>query len=348
MNTIYALTDYKNHYGSKWNSKPYRSGYDKKYLIELFKQYNYELNFIQFKDVDLYSNWQGKVVIYTSSEEVGRNYKSYIEDIVLSLEKAGAIVIPNYDFLRAHENKVYMELLRDRLLGKELSGNTSRFYGTVEELKQDIDNKEIKYPVVIKSFTGAMSKNVYSADDESSLLNHARKISRSPNHFYEVKDFIRQRKHKDYQLESKYQNKFIVQPLIPKLKNDWKIVIYGDHYYILSRGIKEGDFRASGSHYNYKAGSKSDFPVHMLDSVEQIYSNFKVPHLSLDFAYDGRRGYIHEFQAIYFGTSTLEFSNDYYRKVNGKWVVEEKELDQEGEYVYSIVKFLDKHGINHF
>ncbi|RLD52054.1 MAG: hypothetical protein DRJ05_17785, partial [Bacteroidetes bacterium] len=168
-------------------------------------------------------------------------------------------------------------------------------------------------------------------------------ISYSGNLKVSVKEKIRIRKHTGYKPETKYQNKFIVQSFIPGLTNDWKVLVYGDHYYILKRGIKDNDFRASGSHYNYKAGSKSEFPLHMLDTIEKIYNMLEVPHLSLDFAYDGEKGYVHEFQAIYFGTSTLEFCDDYYIKKDGKWTTEPQQFDQEEEYVWGVVDFLKKH-----
>lgn len=342
MKKIYALTDYKNHFGSKWKAKPYRSDYDKSLLKKYFNKYGYKIEFINFKDVNFKDKWNKRILIYTSSEEVGLNYKSYIEDIVLGLERSGAYVIPGFDFLRANNNKVCMEILRDRLLGDELSGNRSKIYGTFEELKEDLSQNKINYPCVIKKSSGAMSRGVFLANSEKELEKYAKKISRSPNYLSELKEIVRRYKYKGYKRESKFQNKFIIQPFIPNLRNDWKVLVYGDHYYILNRGIKENDFRASGSHYNYKAGSKSEFPIHMLDMVEKIFKKLDVPHLSLDFAYDGEKSYVHEIQAVHFGTSTICFSDDYYTKRNGNWIVEKKQFDQEEEYVWGIVNYLEK------
>jgi sporulation protein YlmC with PRC-barrel domain len=344
MNKIIALTDYKNNFGSKWKSNPYRSGYDKDLLRSYFNKEGFDIEFISFSDVNFdESIWKNQLVIYTSSEEVGYNYKSFIEDIVLELERIGAILIPGFDFLRANNNKVYMEILRNRILGKELSGNKSKYYGTLDELFVDIKGGDIVYPLVIKTAAGAMSRGVFLAHNEKELIKYAKIISRTPNAKSEIKEIIRERKHKGYQRESKYQSKFITQAFVPNLNNDWKVLIYGDHYYILKRGIKGDDFRASGSHYNYKAGSKSEFPIHKLDEVKQMYEALNTPHLSLDYAFDGTRGYVHEIQGVYFGTSTLEFCDDYYYFNGNEWVVEGQTLDQEGEYVYSIIHFLKNH-----
>lgn len=343
MNKIIALTDYKNNFGSKYNAQPYRSGFDKELIEMNFNKYGFEVEFIRMKDVDFKDNWKNKIVIYTSSEEIGLNYKKYIEDIALGLEGAGALLIPRYDFLRAHNNKIYMEILRERLLGKELSGNSSLLYGTLEELKIDIEQNKIKYPCVIKATAGAMSRGVFLAKNKDELLKCAKKISRSPHLISELKDIVRSKKYEGYQKVSKYQNKFIVQKYLPGLKNDWKVLVYGNHYYVLNRGIRQNDFRASGSHYNYKAGSNAEISESMLDSIKIIFDKIDAPHLSLDFAFNGLANIIHEFQALYFGTSTKEYSNDYYIFESGHWAIQKTKMQIEEEYVWGVVKYLEKH-----
>lgn len=341
-NKIFALTDYKNNLGSKWKSIPYRSGLDKALLEKYFSKYGYFIKFIRMHDVDFNKDWENKIIIYTSSEDFGLNYKSYIEDVILGLDRLGAIVIPQYDFLRAHNNKVYMEILRNKCLKGKINQN-SRIYGTLEELKTDLDSNKIIFPCVVKSASGAMSRGVYLAENKDDLVKYSKRISRTKNFKYELKDTLRAYKYKGYKKESKFQKKFIVQKYIPGLKNDWKVLVYGDHFYTLNRGIKKKDFRASGSHHNYKAGSDSEFPLEMLDVIEDIFFKLNVPHLSLDFAYDGKNYYLHEFQAIYFGTSTLDFCKDYFTKRNDKWIVEKQQFDQEEEYIWGLVKYFEKH-----
>jgi len=342
LNKIYALTDYKNNFGSKWKSKPYRSGYNKDLLGKYFAKYGFKIEFIRMKDICFTPDWKDRFVIYTSSEEVGLHYKSYIEDIILGLEKLGAKVIPGFDFLRANNNKVYMEILRDIYLGEKLSGNLSKKYGSLEELKLEMKAGKINYPCVIKPASGAMSRGVELAKNSHELLKYAKSLSKSSHFKTELKEKIRAYKYKGYQPESAYQKKFIIQNFIPNLKNDWKMIVYGDHYYILNRGIKENDFRASGSHHNYKAGSKSEFPIQMLDTINKIYDDLDVPHLSLDFAFDGELGYVIEFQAIHFGTSTLEYCKDCYTKNAGEWTLEKQTFDQEEEYVWGLAHYLRK------
>ena len=63
MKKIYALTDYKNHFGSKWKANPYRSGYDKELLKKYFHKYGFDLEFFQLSNVDFRDNfWKNKPV----------------------------------------------------------------------------------------------------------------------------------------------------------------------------------------------------------------------------------------------------------------------------------------------
>ena len=145
-------------------------------------------------------------------------------------------------------------------------------------------------------------------------------------------------------------NRLLQRPdpiLMPDLKNDWKVLVYGEKYFVLKRNIKENDFRASGSGYNYTAGSESGFRVQMLNFLRKFYTAMDVPNLSIDFAWDGQTGYVFEFQGIYFGTSTQYKSKDYYEYSQGKWKLKENDLDQEQVYVHSVVEYLKKRDKKH-
>lgn len=344
MNQIYLLTDYKGYFGSKWKAKPYRSGYDKQALAKAFSEYGYECVFVASSEVfttDVV--WRGQPVLYTSSEEVGNNYKNYMEDVVWGLQEAGAILLPRGAFLRAHNNKVCMEILRDQLLGEELTGIKSRTFGTLEELEAALARCEIPFPCVLKSALGAMSKGVFCALSPRELIKRAKQISRTPHLRFELRDALRPFKPslRGYRPESRYQARFIVQPLIAGLDGDWKVLVYGDHYYVLKRHTRPGDFRASGSHFNYLAGKAANIPVCALDMVKAIYDKLDIPHLSADVAFDGCRPYLVEFQCLYFGTSTqAEFCDEYIQNVDNEWKCFPKTMTQEEAYAYGVAHYL--------
>lgn len=342
LKKIYAIVDYKHSFLSKWSAKPYRSGYNKEYLRLLFRNFGFEINFINFSEVDFSENWQNRIILYTSSEEPGYYYKKFIEDIISGLELAGAILIPNSNLLRANNNKVFMEILRQVKLPEKYKTITAQQFGTYEESELAIKNGRIKFPCVIKIAEGAMSKGVFLAKTENEYIELTKRITRTYSIKVAVKEWFRSKKHIGYVKESLNQQKFIVQPFIDGLKNDWKILIYGSKYYILRRNIRPNDFRASGSGYNYSAGSAAEFPLMMFPFVKEFYESLNVPNLSIDFAFDGKEGYILEFQGIHFGTSTHFLSKDYYDNINDQWVIKCNEMDQEELYVYSIINFLNK------
>jgi len=343
MTPLYLLTDYKHRFGLKWESSPYRSGYDRPALGECFAKHGYNVEYVPFSEVFSRSQqWKGKLVLYTSCEEIGGNYKSYIEDIVYGLEEAGAHLLPRAAFLRAHHNKVFMETLRGQLLGEELTGLQTRSFGAIEEFEAALEAREIAMPCVLKPAAGAMSRGVTLAHTDEEAVKEAKRLSRTPHIRYEIRDYLRSLKIPGYRRESRYQGKFIVQPLIPDMTADWKVLVYGDQYYVLKRHIRPGDFRASGSHMNYLPGRHSGIPDAALSLVEEICNKLDVPHLSVDVAFNGKRPYMFEFQTIYFGTSTQVLCEEYHTRQEGKWVVQQKEFDQEEVFAWGIAHYLSR------
>ena len=341
---LLILLDYKNNFGLKYDSFPYRSGMDKGKIAGYFLKYGIEVTYMSFYDIDLSKNWKNKIVLYTSSEDANLLYKSYIEDVVFGLELAGAIVIPGYKYLRAHHNKVLMEIIRNEKLGPE-SGLSSLCFGTLDEVKKALEEDLIKFPCVVKKAAGAMSRGVGKASNVNELLKEVKRVSTSIEFRYYIHDSIRKFIHKGYIRESRYRSKFIVQPMIGKLVNDWKILIFGDQLYSLKRYVIKGDFRASGSHVNYKAGSESELPLETIDFAWNTYQQLDVPMISMDIAYDGNKNYLFEFQAIYFGTSTHSISKDYFVKDGVNWTICDNSGDVESSYVHGVIMFLRHHNL---
>lgn len=342
MKNITLLTDYKNNFGSKHYDSPYRSGFDKLLLKKYFNEYGYEPVFRNFASIDFSKeNFKDELVLYTSSEDDGYYYKSFIEDIVLGLELQGAIVIPEYKYLRANNNKVFMEILRDQIIID--SSLKARYYGTFEELKKDI--VELKFPAVIKTAEGASGSGVYLANSQEEIISIAKKIARTKNINYELWDYGRSIKHKGYIRDSNYRKKFIVQDFIPDLKNDWKIYVFGKRFYIFNRPLQPGrGFRASGGGYeNYFYGLQANPPQGIFEFAEAIFNKLNIPHLSLDIAYDGKSFYLIEFQCVYFGTAGILFSEKYFINKIGNWIDQNNEKDIEKVYSESISTFLNNY-----
>jgi hypothetical protein len=336
-NSIYILTDYKGNFGLKYTDNPYRSGFDKAKISELFNDCGYNVTFFSPASLTFdFSSLKGNILLYTSLEDNGLYYKSYIEDFVFASELAGALTIPKYAFLKAHENKVYFELLKN-MVYFNIDNLKSWWFGAYEEFLNA--HEKLPYPIVLKTYNGAMSRGVFLANNKSEALRISKKIMGTPNTFKEFKDIGRSYIHHGYIRDSWHRNKIIAQQFIPNLRNDWKILVYGDKYYVLSRGTKTGDFRASGQ--GLLSFSK-DIPEGLLDFAKRVFELFNVPHISIDVAYDGKVFYLLEAQFIFFGTYTIEFSQFYFSKEKSNWECHKKKSCLEEEYVGSIIDFIKK------
>ena len=332
--TIFALCDYQGRFGSKHFDTPYRSGMDKKLLMEAFKQYGVSIEFCAMSAPYLMESLVNNYFLYTSQEDAGYLYKSFIEDVVYGLELAGAYPIPSYKHLRANNDKVFMEMLR-RLMLPQKYQIQSRWIGAAEEAYSD-DNR-IALPLVVKDSEGASSRGVSLAESYRSLKKRLTKSARSRYYVYEIHDYLRSLKHKGYTRESQHRRKHVLQEFIPGMSNDWKVLVYGDRYYVLRRQNRPGDFRASGS--GLFSFDVSVNPI-ILDAAREIKETFNVPNVSIDLAISENKAILIEFQFVYFGTSTLEKSPYYYTVKDSEWKqVHEKSVLEE-VYAKSICEYL--------
>lgn len=341
MRKIYALTDYKGHFGSKYKSTPYRSGFDQNTMTKLFQKEGFSIEFVNMSETNELEHIKNIPFIYTSSEDVGLHYKSFIEDVVLFIKSKGGIVIPDYEYLRANNNKTFMELFRKANDNSALNSLKSWEFGTYEEM---LDKKtEFTFPIVVKKPGGAMGKGIFLANNETELLKIVKSISRTRYLKEEIKDYLRGKKHQGYKLESKFRNKFILQEFIPRLVNDWKVYVFGNKYYVFYRPVfKKRKFKASGGGYeNYYYGMNAKIPDGLLDFSREVFSQFNVPHMAMDVAFDGDKFYLIEFQFVYFGTAGILYSKEYFELKNGTWSTESNKLSQEECYVSSISNFLN-------
>lgn len=340
MNSLIALIDYKSKFGSKHFDTPYRSGMDKELLNRYFEELNYKITYRYLHEIDFDSEeFLNADIIYTSSEDTGYKYKSYIEDIVYSLELSGAFMIPEYKHLRANNNKVFMELMRQYL---KLTNNIkARIFGSMKDLILNLET--IEYPVVFKTSGGASGTGVSLINSEKELINKVKEINQR-NYQSDLRDYGRAIKHKGYIRESLYRQKFILQQFIPDLKNDWKVYVFGEKLYIFKRPLLKGrGIKASGGGYdNYFYGLEAEAPEGLFDFAWTIFDKMDVPHISIDIAYDGKDFYLIEFQSLYFGTAGIPYSQGYFTKKENNWDFVEKKLDIEKVYADSIVTYLHK------
>ena len=382
---LVLLIDYKSHFGSKYVAEPYRSGMSLSRLAELFRDSGYELELLGFPDVELGRDWKDIPVVYTSSEDHDGHYKSYIEDVVLGLELAGARTIPDFRFLRAHENKVFMEILRELLLtqtaasparrlelpcdpagrgpaGEGLTGQSlaapssaARHFGTYEEweARQGAGHHANAHPsgvaprtgttpdtgqTVVKSASGALSRGVELGTNIDDLRAKVKKLSRSPSLRPDLRDLVRALRRTGYEKESRNRRKFVTQEFVSGLDHDWKVLVYGDRYFVLRRGARPDDFRASGGG---RLSFHRELPPGLLDFARQVFDALRIPNVSLDIGVTPDGFVLFEFQAVYFGTYTVDHSEFHFRRVGADWSLVEGPAELEAVYAESVVRFLE-------
>lgn len=335
---IVVIVDYRGAFYSTVGSQRTLCSMSVNKISDIFSRLGFDVDILKFTDVDPCADWLGVPVLYTSSEDIGLLYKGYIEDVVLSLEASGALLLPGYRYLRAHHNKLMMELLRYKLFPLEAKRLNTNFFGTFEDLNSAILSP--KWPKVLKSAYGAGSKQVVMAKNRVELIKLARKLSRS----WIVADLLREFRSRilwrGYFPKSINRNKFIVQDLVENLGGDFKVLRYGKRFYVLSRRNRKNDFRASGSgNFSFNIPSSVDLN-RLLDYSKNVADILGTPLCSLDVAFDGRDFHLIEFQCINFGTLTAEASPNFYIK-NGKlWDAVSEECDLEFVFCDAIADFI--------
>jgi hypothetical protein len=334
---ITLILDYKDRFETKFTADPYRSGMDKEKLKYWFNEYNIDVEYTTYTDINFSDGLLKEAVfLYSSSEDNGLYYKSFIEDVILGLAHAGARVIPDYLYLRAHHNKVFMEILLSLSLTDRARQFQSKYFGTIESLLRYKENFPVgKY--VVKPAEGSMSRGISEAFRFTDIIKSTKKISRTFDLFPGLKDTLRKLKHKGYLPDSVFRKKFLVQKKIDGLSGDWKILIYSHKYYILKRANRKDDFRASGGGL---LGYTLDIPAGILDFAEQIFKLLNVPNLSLDIGYDGKTFNLFEFQCLYFGTYTLEKSDFYFIRNGKAWINIFSKSCLEEEYARSVSEYI--------
>lgn len=339
---ILILKDYRNAFYSSTKNARTICSVDILKLENYLKEYGFEVEVLSFANIDLQRDYKDTYVWYTSSEDPDLYYRSYIEDVILALHEKGAKLIPDFKYLHAHHNKCFMEMLRIVLFPEQYTYFQTRTFGSYEDLEYSIKNEkweEKKY--VIKKAYGAGSSGVSCSNGVADLIKESKKVSRTVNLAYDLKECIKRRLRKNYSRYSLHRTKFIVQNMIPGLEGDFKVLKYGCRFYTLYRKNKKNDFRASGAgRLSFKMPAwinEND----LLNFAEQVSNILGVPMCSLDIAYDGKRFYLLEFQCLCFGPYTAERSEKYFHKINNEWEAVYEQCDLEKimcEAIYGSVK----------
>jgi glutathione synthase/RimK-type ligase-like ATP-grasp enzyme len=311
---------------------------------------DYHVDVMKFSSLDLTNDFKGIYIIYQTSETPGAYYKRYIEDLVYFLEQKGAIMMPRYELLKAHHNKVFMELMRSRFTDKDLRSVRSRCYGSWV----DAMNYDLSFPAVVKQSSSSGSAGVFLARNRKEYEKIVKKAGRvvvgtnlSDIFIHIIKIGVKKlikfidpskTKYLDFNT-TPVSASIIVQPFIDGLHGDYKVLIFGSKYYTLYRQNRENDFRASGS------GRFFDVPLEahqgLLDFAMKITSEIDFPIFGMDIASDNSGYHLLEFQVIHMGTPPLQRSKYWHEFHDGKWIKFDGTSDLEEEFSRSIHEYIN-------
>lgn len=340
---ITLITDFYGAFQTKVPSNPYRGGFDLKLLSDWFQKSNIHLDIKRYSDFQFFEDYAGKRIIYTSIEDPKGEYRSYIDDILYGLEQAGAILMPQYKYFKAHENKVFMEILRNLIFK---AGDEMRTYKLGSYSDFMYFPNTYSYPVIIKKSSGSAGKGVYLSKTRERLIKTVKSVSNTNDYKSLILDFllVQKRRLNKIQYTNRYtlfRKKFIIQNYIEGLPNDYKVLIFYEKYYVLKRLNRDNDFRASGSG---KLVISEEFEVsdNLLDSCEDWFKEFDVPCASFDVACKDNKYYLIEFQFVSFGTYTQTSAHGYFYKKHNKWEKQDVIIPLEKVFAESIVGYLKK------
>ena len=321
--------------------------------IEKIKTYflakDYNVSVYKFSEFDWSEDYHGVYILYQTSETPGTFYKRYIENLIYFLEKQGAIVMPNHELLKAHHDKIFMELLRSKFVDKSLKTIKSICYGSWI----DAQNYNSHFPVVIKQISNSSGDGVYLAKNRKEYhkkIKTAGSILIAPNLMDLNIDYFKKAVKKlikyFFPSKSKYvqyntapvSTSIVVQTFIEGLKGDYKVLIFGRKYYILYRKNRDNDFRASGSGRFYEVPEKEH--EGLLTFAKKITTEIDFPIFGMDIGFDGKEYHLFEFQMIHLGPYTLQSSKFWHEFHDGKWIKYEGISDLEEEFSQAINDYI--------
>lgn len=351
MSNILMITCDDGFFASSRKSTDGSTNCDVTKISNYFEQAGHHVEIHRYGNLDFSLNYNGWFVLFASREDPGLFYKDYIEDCILRLQYAGAILLPSFDFFRSHHNKCYMELLRTSF-SDELNTIKTQVFSGYDEFLTDARVEAIKFPAVVKTSAGAGGSGVVLAKNRDELLSAVKKISYRVYHdrrrpltradiFNKPKNLYRKVMRIPPVKYRTLSGKFIVQTFIAGLKFDYKVLVFGDKYYVLRRGIRDDDFRASGSgKFLFPSEVNEIMPV--LEFAKRVFTEINMPLASLDIAYDGQKCHLLEYQCICFGPYTLQFSEWFFTEDKIGWSRIDGASEFELEYARAVGEYIQK------
>lgn len=318
-------------------------------IKNIFTSKGFNVSVLKFSELDLNEDYRGVYILYQTSEAGGSFYKRYIEDLIYFLEKQGAFVLPKHELLKAHHDKIFMELLRLKFSDNSLKTIKSWCYGSW----LDARNYNYNFPVVIKRISTTSGEGVFLAKNRNEYLKKIRKagsvilaLDLQDLFVLRLKNSVKKILKLIFPVRSKYVKynttplsyPIVVQNFIENLSGDYKVLIFGGKYYSMYRKNRKNDFRASGSGKFYEVPAQEQ--IGLLTFARKIKAEIDFPIFGIDIAFDRKEYHLLEFQMIQIGTSALQRSKFWYEFNDGKWNKHEGNSNLEDEFARAIDDYI--------
>jgi hypothetical protein len=310
----------------------------------LTAKFNLKVRIIPFKNLVKQLDTIEKDSILFYSSFYNKEYLSYIKDTIqfISSVRPDMMLLPNQKQLLSLENKGFQEYYKRELGIEQVAGN---YYGDINDLL--LDENKIAFPFVLKLNEGALSSGVQLIKNEEELINFQATIKKRS--IKEKAAFALNKRNSfkkdgnlepiEALLEQSFEDFFqkrkpiVTQAFVPNLECDYKVLVFGEKYFVLKRKTRENDFRASGS-------GKFEWvqpPLEVLDYARILFNKMHVPFISFDIGINkNNECYLFEFQGTAFGPLTLVKSDKYYTYNTNKWFKEERTSNLEESYAEAI------------
>ncbi len=341
MSKIAILTRDGKFYGQ--TRKPWVSA-DLNKIERLLRESGYEPEVLTYHqvfncDIDL----SGIPVFYTFSQK--NNLRHYIGDVIHYLYMKDYNLIPELPLLLCHEDKGYQEILKKKL---GINSLNSLYFSSSD----DIADYDINYPVVLKTIDGSNGNGVFLIKSHAELLKTLHKwekVSFSDKldllrrahlrfkKFKEYPNFCNRADALQYEKHIKPERSFILQPFVPNLKYDYRVLVLFDQLWVTRRWNRDNDFRASGAK---KFDCNFTAEPALLEFGMSIFKKFDTPSLSIDVAFDGKDYHLIEFQAQHFGVNVIVKNKGYYYKEKNEWKFKEVKPDFEKTVAQCLASYL--------
>lgn len=346
MKELLIITDHSGNFLVSIDAFGQYVSMDCQMILGFFRSKGYSVKICEYSDLNLADDYNGKYILYQVSETVGGFAKSYIEDVALHLEKSGAVLLPRFEYLKAHHNKCFMEMLRYRFKDEALKTVRSSCFGSAAEAVVKIPDQ---FPVVVKPASGRGGDDIYLANTPAEYIAAVKRVS-SVLFFLSINRMVREvLKNIVSIFNSKYRwtsvirrnSKFVVQNYIPNLSGDYKVLIFGERYYLVYRSNRKNDFRASGSGI-LKFDVSEDVRNRLLDFAKKISGEIDFPIIGLDVGFDGNKFHLLEYQMVHLGPFTLQASTCWYEFNGNGWRRSDGKSNLEEVFSRSIYEYIEK------